>query len=624
MSTTISASNTHDLWVEARQFSITIARPSPTTISLTVTYPSTLTISDGCVVLLSSSPIAVPNYPVDGTLYNASTDWNAPADLLVPPDGAHVVGMYSALQGNPMPAQIIDTVNLVTSFTITITNTVANQLYYGSVHPCSNVLQYYPIGVQSYPLDNPQIEPYGTPYTGNIPSLPAAPVSPSVGTVYFDQQLNSVQYWTGTQWISTRADTIVTGDVNPGVLGQVYLLGGGTLQVFNGTTWVPGSAANIQFRSGATWVPLGQVQSLVKLPTVGGLGDFVWNYTTLRPQYWDGTQWVAPNATNSLFNTGSGLVPAFVVPVTSEWDQIPSPFIGQLFYNTRVKSLNAWNGTTWTKVNTDQTGKPSSDKIAIGTDGSYEARQELINTVKYQLGYPQLCVELQEEQFNIAIQNALDKFRQWCDGAYRLRYVMFQLIANQQTYYLNSPQDGTDKVVGVSKVHRLNVLGIETANGNDAIWSSGILTSYYSAATVDILSLHMLSALSEEFQRLFAADLTFLWDEASRELFITRKVYRNEKVILEATMEKTEQEIIQDRWSKQFIQKWAMAECKYMLGMIRSRYTSGTPGATGNITQNGELLMSEARQDMIELKQSALDYEWGGHTGQANVSFLIG
>ena len=121
MSTTISASNTHDLWVEARQFSITIARPSPTTISLTVTYPSTLTISDGCVVLLSSSPIAVPNYPVDGTLYNASTDWNAPADLLVPPDGAHVVGMYSALQGNPMPAQIIDTVNLVTSFTITIT-----------------------------------------------------------------------------------------------------------------------------------------------------------------------------------------------------------------------------------------------------------------------------------------------------------------------------------------------------------------------------------------------------------------------------------------------------------------------------------------------------------------------
>jgi hypothetical protein len=201
---------------------------------------------------------------------------------------------------------------------------------------------------------------------------------------------------------------------------------------------------------------------------------------------------------------------------------------------------------------------------------------------------------------------------------------MFPLIPNQQTYFLNNQTQKTDKIVNVMKIHRLNVLGIETANGNDAVWSSGILTSYYSAGTVDILSLHLLSSLSEEFQRIFAGDLTFLWDEPSRELLVTRKVYRPEKVILECTMERSEQEIMVDRWSKQFIQNWALAECKMQLGMIRSRFSSGTPGAAGTITQNGELLISEARQDMTELKQSALDYEWGGHIGMGNVSFLIG
>jgi hypothetical protein len=60
------------------------------------------------------------------------------------------------------------------------------------------------------------------------------------------------------------------------------------------------------------------------------------------------------------------------------------------------------------------------------------------------------------------------------------------------------------------------------------------------------------------------------------------------------------------------------------LGMIRSKFSSGTPGAAGTINLNGELLISEARQDMTELKQSIIDLEFGGFIGKGNVSFLIG
>jgi hypothetical protein len=443
--------------------------------------------------------------------------------------------------------------------------------------------------------------------------------------VYHDIQLNLVQYWDGTSWIPSRADSILTGNLDPGVIGQTYIYAGGSLYVFSGVKWTVATPANLQFKiPGPAWVPFTTISSGVTEPTTPTVGQVNFNYTTGRTSYWDGVNWVYANGSNSLFNTGTGLVPAFVLPTTVEHTLLMDPYLGQLFYNTTTKALSAWTGSAWKRANTDQVGTPTSDKIGIGNDGSYDERIRLIKVLKGQLGWPQSCVELAEEQFNIAIDNALDNYRMWCDAAYRLNYIMFPLIPNQQTYFLNNQTQKTDKIVNVMKIHRLNVLGIETANGNDAVWSSGILTSYYSAGTVDILSLHLLSSLSEEFQRIFAGDLTFLWDEPSRELLVTRKVYRPEKVILECTMERSEQEIMVDRWSKQFIQNWALAECKMQLGMIRSRFSSGTPGAAGTITQNGELLISEARQDMTELKQSALDYEWGGHIGMGNVSFLIG
>lgn len=623
----ISAKTTHDLWVEARNFQLEISRPTPTSIELTVVQPTTLSIVDGIVVLVHTKPIDATNYPADGTQYSGSLSLNTPIDIIGGVDGAQVVAFYSNILNLQWPAGAVDATAGTTTWSLTITDTDPTQLYYASIHPCTNVLQYYPIGIQSYPLEGSRVEKGVSAYTGNIPSLPSAPVSPSVGMVYHDRQLNLVQYWTGSTWIPTRSDSILTGPTYPGVAGQVYLIGGATLKVFGGSTWTAASSANLLLKVPAptNWAPLNSVAGVTARPTDPSVGDFIWNYTNQRPEYWDGTTWVYPTSANTLFNNGSGLIPAFVTPMSIEPADLPDPYIGQLFYNTKTKTLDAWTGSAWKQVNTDQVGTSSTDKIAIGTDGSYEERARLINVLKGQLGWPVVCVELKEEQFNIAIDNALDNYRTWSDGAYRLQYMMFQLIGDQQTYYLNSATDGTDRIVDIGKIHRLNVLGIQTANGNDAVWSSGILTSYYSAATVDMLSIHLISALSEEFERLFAGNLTFLWDEPSRELFITRKIYRNEKVIIECTTEKTEQEILVDRWSKQFIQNWALAELKMQLGIIRSKYSSGTAGATGNITMNGELLISEANQDMAQLKEACLsNFEFGGHVGQGNCSFLIG
>lgn len=636
----ISAKTTHDLWIDARQFTIDLTRPTTTSIKLTVTRPASLSVTDGAVILLSDKPISAANYPQDGEPYSilapgevfGPQDWMSPAATI---GNAKVVGSFHNALSAPFPATTQVEENATTTgfpssflkFDILINNTSPNVIYYASVHASSNVMQYYPIGVQSYPLAGSDTERGSSVWSGNIPSYPTAPTSPAPGTVYHDQVLNLVQYFDGASWIPTPATAILSGPYNPGVLGQVYLFGG-TLKIFDGLRWVNLDNGNLLLRTMNVlepWTKLRTFSTRVNRPTLNAVGDMYYDFTLERIYYHNGSDWVVPTSNNTLFDRGTDQVNAFVRPITVEPEQLRDPYIGQLFYNTTTQDLNAWNGTSWNKVNNDQGGIATTDKIGIGTDGSYDARIQLIKILNSQMGWPQLCVELQEEQFNIAIDNAIQNYRQLSSGAYKRGFVLFKLIPGQQKYYLNSAVDKTDHIVDIHKIHRMGPLGIYGGGPND-VWAQAFAQQYYDLAAGggDILSTHLVAAYGEELNRLFAGDMTFQWDEASREVVFLRAVRGYETIIIEAMLERSEQELLIDRWCQQYIQNWALAELKMMLGLIRSKFASGTPGAGGTINLNGELLVSEARQDMTELKEELLNYEYGGLIGVGNCSFLIG
>ena len=621
----LTQSTTHDLWVEARNFDLAISRPTPTSIQLTITRPIKDTVAlDGAVLLLSTKTITPNEYPQDHEQYTPDLVCGSTSASMV--GSAQVVAFWSNIQGIPFPVGTPSADGETTVWSVTVTGTNPNQLYYASVHGASNVLQYYPIGIQSYPLEASTVEMESSSYTGSIPSLPSAPTSPAPGFVYFDQQLKVVQYWDADRgvWIPTRTDSMLTGATNPGTPGQTYLfIGTTTLKTFNGKIWVNCDSTNLQVRdSTSAFHPMGTVSTGTKFPETPGLGDFFYDYTSQRIAYWNGMVWQAPSASNTLFQSGSVMMPAFTVPFQVEGIEIITPYAGLLFYNTSARVLNVWTGSQWIQANTDQQGNAISDKIGIGNEGTYDGRIRLIKILKSQLGWPAQCIELTEEQFNVAIDNALDTYRQLSVGAYERRFILMLMQTDQQVYYLNSPVDHTDAIVTVHKIHRLNILGANSMNWDTNVYFQTFLSQYYSSGYTDILSIHLLHTLSEEFSRIFAGDMMFTWNEARRELSVHRRISRNEKVVLEVELERSEQELLQDRWCKQFLQNWALAECKEYLGMIRSKYTSGTPGAAGTITLNGDTLLAEARQDFTELKEALLNYEYQ-NAEHGNVAFLM-
>jgi hypothetical protein len=335
--------------------------------------------------------------------------------------------------------------------------------------------------------------------------------------------------------------------------------------------------------------------------------------------------WFSPTSDIVQVKSGGTWTPITYVeaPFADRDPEIPK--IGDFFYQTTTRDLLVWTGSEWIKADTASEGTPTTDKIGIGTDGSYDERLRLIKVVKHQMGWPQQCVELTEEQFNVAVDNAVDEFRRRADNAYSHRYISFTIKKGQSVYYLNDPRDHTDKIVTVIKIHRINQLGISSLSAETGLYAQAFFNQLYQGSNVDVLSIHMMNQLSELYERVFAGNLTFTWDEPSRQLTVLRRTnVEAERVLLEVSMERTEQELLFDRWARQWLQAWAQSEVMEMLGDIRSKF-GNLPGPNGGITLNGSELLSRAETLQTELLRQITDYEVGnGGVNFGNTAFLMG
>ena len=633
---------TTGLWTDGRGISITANRIAPiapsTTASLQIswTLPNNLTVYDGAVVLISETPFIADDFPVDGTRYIASSNYGVPNPINGVIGQAQVVSAFYGFFGDniaPVPPAL--------NMSVTVSNLDPNKIYYASIHACSNILQYYTMGVQSYPLEANIPTNKSSPYAGSIPSTSTAPQNPTNGQVYFDTSTRIVLIWNDEQsaWIRANMQTTPVS-ANPLIETSQLFYNTSTqaLQFFDGITWQVANPTNLQVKMGAVWAPFTSIIPQSTYPTAPSTGDFI--YLTIQAALSAPPTFQVKFFTlGSWFSVTPGLVRVLIngfwTPVTTASDtNILGPFnpvvpnIGDFYYNTTVKQLMVWDGAGWQRADTEEVGVPTTDKVGIGADGTNAARLSLVQTLKGLMGYPQVCVELSEDQFDIGINNALAELRKSADNAYSHRHVSYTLLGGptggQNVYYLNDPRDGTDKIVNVVKIHRINQLGISSLSSETGLYAQAFFNQLYQGSNVDTLSIHLMNQLSKSYEKIFAGQIMFTWDEASRELIILRRLLQpQERVVLEVVMEREEQELINDRWTKMWIQDWAYASCLEELGMIRTKY--GTlPSATGGMTLNGDVLLSMAGEKKAELRRQITDYEIGNGTAAGNSSIFIG
>lgn len=340
--------------------------------------------------------------------------------------------------------------------------------------------------------------------------------------------------------------------------------------------------------------------------------------------FWDGSSW-APTVANTVISGMSDPIPPFPVQTSQSAQRFPPgyPAAGDFFYNTQTKILKIWDGSKW-KAAESIKGQPMYDRQGVGTISTNTARANLIDILKKQMGYPVVCVELTDDHWNIAINNALQEFRRRADSAYTKQYFFVQIQPYQDVYYLNDPSYNTDKIVDVLKIHRLNMLGLVNF-APDNIYAQQFLNQFYAPGVgYDLVSIHLIHSMSEIYSQLFAGDVAFNWREASREMKIYKKFSTAEKVLVEASCEKTEQELLVDRWCQQWIQQWAEAEAMMMLANIRGKFAS-LPGPGGGLQLNADAMRSEGQRLQEDCLRQIMDFEVG-QNGPDNfyLPFMVG
>ena len=390
-----------------------------------------------------------------------------------------------------------------------------------------------------------------------------------VDTVWYD--LSIFRQWNGSGWTEL---TVVFSEQDIATLAS-------------GTLWFNPSTNALSAWNGIAWITV----SYMSVPPIPSIGTLWYDTTTDLLKEWTGLMWKihTPKAIAEIDCNGNLRI---TDPRTGSISFIKLTDIN-LF-----KSLSTPSSFHDPRPGTDgASGEPSYVELGVGTDGSNAFRLKLMNEIKYELGYPVLDVELAPEQLDYAISRALLELRSRSSIAYKRGFFFMSILPEQQKYVLSNKISGMNKIVDILGVYRLTSSFLSSAHGA-GVYGQIVLQHMYQMGSFDLLSYHMMSEYTKLLEMLFAARVTFSWNEQTRELFLHNRFPLYERQIcIEATVERTEQDIMSDRYASAWIHKYAAAQCRLMLAEIRGKFSS-LPGAGGSISLNAGELRQAAQQEM--------------------------
>ena len=256
------------------------------------------------------------------------------------------------------------------------------------------------------------------------------------------------------------------------------------------------------------------------------------------------------------------------------------------------------------------------------------SRQRLIKEIQTLLGGDLIDPEETIISYNLAVDMALDRYRQRSSNATEESALFLTLVLDENVYTL--PQE----VIEVRKIYRRNFglgavygsSGQEQRNngmpGQDANTTGSSLDPFDSylvnsmllsaqSGSGGLLSWNLWSQYALEVGKMFGLEIIFYWNTDTKKLVLQRRPRsQGEEVLLHVYNYKTENSLIDGLYSKPWIRNYALAQTKLIIGQAYSRYST-LPGPSGGITLNGPALISEATAEMEKLDKEILDFMTG-------------
>ena len=238
-------------------------------------------------------------------------------------------------------------------------------------------------------------------------------------------------------------------------------------------------------------------------------------------------------------------------------------------------------------------------------------RNNVFDYIRTMLGDGMVEVDLDPKHMEVALDRALNRYRQRSPNAVEESYLFLELIQDQNEYKL------PDEVIEVRQVFR-RAIGSRSGMG-----AGGTLYEPFNLAYTNtyLMSGSMMGGLATYelfagYQKLvgkmFGSYIEFKWKPTSHTLTILQRPFaQGEQILVQAYNFRPDWVLLQDIYAKQWLKDYALATSKMMLGQARSKFASiAGPGSA--ITLNGAALLSEAKEEIAALDKELETLVAGG------------
>jgi hypothetical protein len=238
--------------------------------------------------------------------------------------------------------------------------------------------------------------------------------------------------------------------------------------------------------------------------------------------------------------------------------------------------------------------------------GTLTPKQELINDVSRMLGGSMVDVELDPQDYQVALKLSLERYRQRSSNAVEEAYAFLALQPEQTEYYL------PEEIVDVRQIFRRGLGG--TSGGTQIDPFSLAYTNLYllqagagGGYTAGLLTFELFYQYQEQAGRMFGRDINYHYNTVSKKLTILRRIGSEESVLLWVTKVKPDDMILQDPFARPWVRSYTLALAKEMLGQAYSKFAQ-VIGPQGGTTLKGAELKAESVAEIDKLEIEILQY----------------
>jgi hypothetical protein len=294
-----------------------------------------------------------------------------------------------------------------------------------------------------------------------------------------------------------------------------------------------------------------------------------------------------------------------------------TPFSGNVTTETNLTALGALQTKSLFNPATGTGHGQIAYDDALVTQGDLTReldtrRSAITDYIRLRLGDGIVDVELDKEHYDLAINQALVKYRQRASNSQEESYAFLDLMPETQEYIL--PKE----IMTVRYIYRR---GIGSVTGTTASqfepFASGYLNTYMLVAgrVGGLVNYELFTQYQELAMRMFGGHMNFTFNPVTKKLTIVRKMpfagnsfgELSESVMLHIYNYKPDIMLLNDHQTFPWLQEYSYSFAKRIVGEAREKFAT-IAGPQGGTSLNGAALKSEAQAEMDALEQQLKDY----------------